>query len=65
MEGIPGEMRWERARRLEENQQHYPRYVLSGTGLPLSRLASRKFGEGNYKLDSWLDETCETGFCFL
>lgn len=56
---------FKRARDMEESQQHYPKYVLSGTGKPLKKLAVR-FGEGSTKLDLFVEEeTCEQGFCLV
>ena len=53
--------RWARARKMEEQQQHYPDYLLAGD-IQLSTLA-RRFGEGNLPLDLFTTEPCDSGMC--
>lgn len=53
-----------RAETLERNSESYPRFVLSGTNKPLARLKVR-FGDGFAKIEDFLEEPCDSGYCFL
>ena len=52
---------YERARLMEERQQHYPNYLLAGD-ITLKDL-SQRFGEGSLSLDLFT-EPCDSGHCF-
>ena len=43
----------------------FPKYTLTGNGVPLERLRSR-FGHGDHKLEDFpVQETCDSGFCMV
>jgi hypothetical protein len=54
---------YKRAQRMEEQQSHFPNYVLAGNGMTLERMAGR-FGKGSMSLDEFGGEPCDSGACF-
>jgi hypothetical protein len=54
---------YERAMKIEQGDKMYPKFTLTGNGVPLDKLRGR-WGHGDKTLDDFLDDSCTSGFCW-
>jgi len=55
---------YDRAIAVERLDKSYPKYPLTGNGIPLERLRNR-WGYGDKKIEDYFVEPCDSGFCMV